>query len=101
MRLRSGVLVAALGIAFMALLAREAATVAAAGPGGAATADAPHAVWNEVKWPFLVDQWGSGRAYRCTGAECGDVATILWRDIGTTRRSLPPGVTLRPVLDAA
>ena len=30
-----------------------------------------------------------------TGLECGDVTTILWRDIGTTRRSLPPGVTLK------
>jgi hypothetical protein len=33
------------------------------------------------------------------GIECGDVATILWRDIGTSRRSLPPGVILRPVFD--
>ena len=31
-----------------------------------------------------------------TGLECGDVTTILWRDIGTTRRSLPCGVTLKP-----
>ena len=33
------------------------------------------------------------------GIESGDAAAILWRDIGTTRRSLPPGVTLRPVFD--
>jgi hypothetical protein len=33
------------------------------------------------------------------GIECGDVAMILWRDIGTSRRSLPPGVILRPVFD--
>jgi hypothetical protein len=33
------------------------------------------------------------------GIECGDVAAILWRDIGTSRRSLPPSVTLRPVFD--
>ena len=33
------------------------------------------------------------------GIECGDVASILWRDIGTSRRSLPPSVTLRPVFD--
>jgi hypothetical protein len=33
------------------------------------------------------------------GIECGDVAAILWRDIGTSRRSLPPGITLRPVFD--
>ncbi len=33
------------------------------------------------------------------GIECGDAGAILWRDIGATRRSLPPGVTLRPVFD--
>jgi hypothetical protein len=33
------------------------------------------------------------------GIECGDPAAILWRDIGTSRRSLPPGVILRPVFD--
>ena len=33
------------------------------------------------------------------GIECGDVAAILWRDVGTSRRSLPPGITLRPVFD--
>jgi hypothetical protein len=71
MRRRSGLLVTALGIAFTALLARQAATVGVAGPGSAATADAPQAVWTEVKWPFLVDEWGGGRAYRCTGADCG------------------------------
>jgi hypothetical protein len=33
------------------------------------------------------------------GLECGDPAAILWRDIGTSRERLPPGVTLRPVFD--
>jgi hypothetical protein len=33
------------------------------------------------------------------GIECGDAAAILWRDIGTSRRSLPPGITLRPLFD--
>jgi hypothetical protein len=33
------------------------------------------------------------------GIECGDAAAILWRDVGTSRRSLPPGITLRPVFD--
>jgi len=33
------------------------------------------------------------------GIECGDVGAILWRDIGTSRRGLPPGVTLTPVFD--
>ena len=29
------------------------------------------AVWSETKWPFLLDQWGTGRAYRCGAATCG------------------------------
>ncbi len=33
------------------------------------------------------------------GIECGDAAAILWRDIGTSRRGLPPSITLRPVFD--
>jgi hypothetical protein len=33
------------------------------------------------------------------GIECGDASTILWRDTGTSRRGLPPGVTLQPVFD--
>jgi hypothetical protein len=33
------------------------------------------------------------------GIECGDVPPILWRDSGTSRRSLPAGVILRPVFD--
>jgi hypothetical protein len=35
------------------------------------------------------------------GVECGDVAAILWRDIGTSRQGLPPDVTLRPIFDAS
>jgi hypothetical protein len=27
--------------------------------------------WTEVKWPFPLDQWGLGRAFRCRGADCG------------------------------
>jgi hypothetical protein len=33
------------------------------------------------------------------GIESGDVAAILWRNTGTSRRSLPPGVILKPIFD--
>jgi hypothetical protein len=36
-----------------------------------------------------------------TGGEAGDIATILWRDVGTTRRNLPLGVMLKPALNVA
>jgi hypothetical protein len=28
-------------------------------------------VWTEVKWPFLLDQWGIGKAFSCLPADCG------------------------------
>lgn len=59
-------------------------TVAAFGLGGlvAATAfgwsrlvqpvgKATRPAWNEVAWPFPMDQWGKGKAYQCTAADCG------------------------------
>jgi hypothetical protein len=36
-----------------------------------------------------------------SGLECGDLTTVLWRDIGTTRRSLPRGVILKAATAAA
>src|SRR5450432_3953884 len=28
-------------------------------------------VWIETKWPFLMDQWGEGKAFQCKAADCG------------------------------
>ena len=36
-------------------------------------------VWREVKWPFLLDQWGIGRAYRCAPADCGTEINLYLR----------------------
>ena len=39
--------------------------------------------WVEVKWPFLLDQWGVGRAFRCRAADCGiDIDIFLRAKIG-------------------
>lgn len=27
--------------------------------------------WSEDSWPFPIDQWGTGRAFRCNGGACG------------------------------
>ena len=43
----------------------------------AATATAP--VWNEVSWPFPIDQWGKGKAFRCKAADCGTEVNIYLR----------------------
>jgi hypothetical protein len=28
-------------------------------------------VWTETQWPFSVDEWGKGKAFRCEAASCG------------------------------
>ena len=43
----------------------------------AATATAP--VWTEVAWPFPIDQWGKGKAFRCKAADCGTEVKIYVR----------------------
>jgi hypothetical protein len=30
-----------------------------------------HPEWIETKWPFLIDQWGEGKAFECKAADCG------------------------------
>jgi hypothetical protein len=30
-----------------------------------------HPVWTEAQWPFPADEWGKGKAFRCTAADCG------------------------------
>ena len=79
MRLRSGILISALGVALAALLANDPAAIGIAWPGGAAvTPGAPHAVWREVKWPFLLDEWGIGRAFACAPADCSAISAAAF-----------------------
>ena len=49
-----------------------------AGHGGA-TATRPHPVWTEVSWPFPMDEWGQGKAYRCRAADCGTEVDVYVR----------------------
>jgi hypothetical protein len=55
--------------------------VASHGP--APTADAvapqPRPVWTEAKWPFPIDQWGTGRAFNCKPTDCGTEVNIYLR----------------------
>jgi hypothetical protein len=37
----------------------------------------PH--WIEVKWPFPMDQWGTGRAFQCGADACGMTLTLYLR----------------------
>jgi hypothetical protein len=36
-------------------------------------------VWTEVKWPFPMDQWGTGRAFVCKAADCGSAVALYLR----------------------
>jgi hypothetical protein len=36
-------------------------------------------IWAEVKWPFPIDQWGTGRAFACRAADCGAGAELYLR----------------------
>jgi hypothetical protein len=43
----------------------------------AATATVP--AWTEVAWPFPIDPWGKGKAFRCKAADCGAEVNIYLR----------------------
>jgi hypothetical protein len=36
-------------------------------------------VWTEVAWPFPIDEWGKGKAFRCEAADCGAEVNIYLR----------------------
>jgi hypothetical protein len=40
---------------------------------------APHPIWAELKWPFPIDQWGTGRAFSCAAIDCGVEAKLYLR----------------------
>lgn len=35
--------------------------------------------WTEVEWPFLMDQWGKGKAFQCKAADCGTEVNLYVR----------------------
>ena len=76
-KLRTGLFIGVLGIAFASVLAGGAATLGVARLGG--DSSPPRAQWTEVKWPFPLDEWGLGRAFRCGAADCGTEVNIYLR----------------------
>jgi hypothetical protein len=38
-----------------------------------------HPVWTEAQWPFSVDEWGKGKAFRCEAANCGVEVNVYIR----------------------
>src|SRR5262249_61411374 len=80
MALRAGIVVVALGVA--GVLAGGAMTLGAGEQPRDAGKPAP-AAWTEFQWPFPLDQWGVGRAFRCRAADCGaDIDLYLRAKLG-------------------
>jgi hypothetical protein len=76
MSLRPNILVVALGLGLAGLLASDPAII---GEGQPALSAPVRPVWNEVKWPFPIDQWGTGRAFQCRAADCGSEFNLYLR----------------------
>ena len=75
--MRPAILLLALGV----VLAGDATTSGFAQR--ASAAEPVRAAWSEVKWPFPLDQWGLGRAFRCPAADCGtDIALYVRAKLG-------------------
>ncbi len=47
--------------------------------GGGVSVDAGGARWREVQWPFLMDEWGTGRAFQCTQPSCAKPVSVYIR----------------------
>jgi hypothetical protein len=76
-RLRTVIPVFALAAGLAALLAGDAMTV---GIGRLAPERSEtRGAFVEVKWPFPRDQWGDGRAFRCSASDCGVEVNLYLR----------------------
>jgi hypothetical protein len=82
-RLRTFIIVLALGVAVAGLIAKDAVTVGI-GLRAPERAGVPaQSNFVEIKWPFPRDMWGDGRAFRCAAADCGvEVSLYLRPKIG-------------------
>ena len=38
-----------------------------------------HPAWSEMQWPFPMDQWGKGKAFRCKPSDCGTEVFVYVR----------------------
>ncbi len=65
--------------AVAALLAGDISASSAVGPAMPTSRPA----FTEVNWPFLLDQWGNGRAFYCRASDCGiDINVYLRAKVG-------------------
>ena len=67
---------AAIAVAGTAFIAGSAAVFGLRAP---VNPSAMEPAWTEVKWPFLLDQWGLGKAFVCMPADCGSKVDVYVR----------------------
>lgn len=68
--------VLAIAVAATACIAGSAAVLGVRAP---ANPSATEPAWTEVKWPYLLDQWGIGKAFVCMPADCGSKVEVYVR----------------------
>jgi hypothetical protein len=66
-------------IAAALLLGGLAAALGWFGLSQSTVAVATRPVWTEVAWPFLIDEWGKGKAFQCRAADCGTEVNLYIR----------------------
>ena len=71
MRWRASIGVVVVLASIVALVALHPWSAPRAAPGPAS--------WSQVPWPFPMDQWGKGVAYRCKAADCGAEIVVYLR----------------------
>jgi hypothetical protein len=71
--------VTAIAVVAASLVSVLAAAVAWFGLPQRAAATVSGLAWTEVAWPFPIDQWGKGKAFRCKAADCGAEVNIYLR----------------------
>jgi hypothetical protein len=77
--MRKPAIAAAAAFAAGALAVALAWLVADRSDRAAAVATPSRPAWSEVEWPFPMDQWGKGKAFRCHPADCGSEVNLYLR----------------------
>ena len=66
-------------VAIVSVIGAAASILAAVSPEPDLAAAPNRPVWAEIAWPFPLDQWGRGRAFRCKAADCGSEVDLYLR----------------------
>jgi hypothetical protein len=80
MRLTGRTLVIAASAALVSVAAIAASALLSRDPGNNGSSSRPiRPVWTEAHWPFPVDPWGKGKAFRCKAFDCGSEVHVYVR----------------------